>query len=185
MVFSNDQFSKKLYNELKTGDTNLIVSPFSVSAVMAMLSAGARGKTLKLIRKCFFYPSQNDLQLGYQNTLPALSSTEDYTLEVANTIFLKKDRSVLPDFQAVLRRSFLSSFQSVDFSNSHAAAGVINTWVGKKTREKIQDLINPKMISSNTFMVLVNAIYFKGDWAGKLTEDDTFLSILPAQLTFR
>ena len=40
---SNDQFSMKLYNLLKEKEGNLIMSPFSVSGVMAMVSAGAGG----------------------------------------------------------------------------------------------------------------------------------------------
>ena len=127
MSISNDQFSKKLYNELKTADSNLIMSPFSLSVVMAMLSAGARGKTLQQIRKVFYFPSQTDLQLGYKKILPALKSTEQYTLEFANTAFLMKDRSVLPYFEVVMKRSFLASFQPVDFSNTKEAAGIINT----------------------------------------------------------
>ena len=122
MAHSNDQFSKKLYNQMMKEETNLIMSPFSASAVMPMVSAGARGTTLQQITKGFSFPSQPSLQLGYQGTLPALMSTDSITLEVANTVFLMQGFSVLPDFQAVLRRSFHSSIHLINFGNRDAAA---------------------------------------------------------------
>ena len=52
----NDKFSTNLYQLLRKKQQNLIFSPFSISVVMAMLSAGAKGETLKQIKKVFFSP---------------------------------------------------------------------------------------------------------------------------------
>jgi serine protease inhibitor len=83
---SNDQFSIKLCNLLKEKEGNLSMSPFSVSGVMAMVSAGAGGNTLDQIREGLSFPSSSSLQLGYQDAIPALRSTENFTLEAANTV---------------------------------------------------------------------------------------------------
>merc|ERR1719186_1180970 len=83
---SNEQFSTKLYDVLKKDEGNLIMSPFSVSSVMAMVSAGAGGNTLQQIRSGLSFPSPSSLQLGYKDTIPALRSTDNFTLEAANTI---------------------------------------------------------------------------------------------------
>jgi len=175
---SNDEFSMVLYNLLKEEEGNLIISPFSVSAVLAMLSAGAQGSTLQQIRSGLSFPAQASLLLGYQDTIPALRSTENFTLEAANTVFAMKDFSVLPEFQELLHRSFHASMQSLDFGDSHAAARMINNWVGKMTNEKIKHLINADMLNALTRLVLVNAIYFKGSWASKfdpkLTKEQEF-----------
>ena len=40
----------------------------------------------------------------------------------------------------------------------------INGWVGKKTRNKIKDLIDPSNLDAYTVFVLINAIYFKATW---------------------
>merc|ERR1712106_750372 len=65
-----------------------------------------------------------------------------------------------------------------DFGDSHAAARMINNWVEKMTRDKIKHLIKADMLNSLTRLVLVNAIYFKGDWASKFdakkTADEDF-----------
>eukprot|EP00091_Calanus_sinicus_P022757 TRINITY_DN7372_c0_g1_i4.p1 TRINITY_DN7372_c0_g1~~TRINITY_DN7372_c0_g1_i4.p1 ORF type:complete len:157 (+),score=22.83 TRINITY_DN7372_c0_g1_i4:68-538(+) len=53
---SNDKFSLKLYDLLKIKKGNLLMSPFSMSAVMAMVSEGARGETLSQIMNGFSFP---------------------------------------------------------------------------------------------------------------------------------
>ena len=44
---------------------------------------------------------------------------------------------------------------------------LINDWVKDSTKEKIKDLFQPSSFNQNTSIVLVNAIYFKGDWTNK------------------
>ena len=55
----------------------------------------------------------------------------------------------------------------VDYSNSAAAAGIINDWVSEKTDGLIDTLISPDMISDLTLLTLVTAILFKGKWEEK------------------
>jgi len=180
---SNDQFSKSFYDLLRKEEGNLIMSPFSVSGVMAMVSAGARGNTLDQIMSGLSFPAPGTLQLGYKDTIPALRSTENFTLEAANTVFAMKDFSVLPEYQELLHNSFHASIQNVDFGDSELAARMINNWVGKMTMDKIKHLIKADMLNALTRLVLVNAIYFKGDWDAKfdqkLTKDQDF-SVSPS-----
>ena len=60
-----------------------------------------------------------------------------------------------------------SILQETDYNDGEASAQLINDWVEKKTQSKITDLIKPEWLNSFTRLVLVNAIYFKGDWASK------------------
>ena len=63
--------------------------------------------------------------------------------------------------------------QETDYSDGTASARLINDWVEKITQSKIKDLIKPDMLNSLTRLVLVNAIYFKGDWASKFDVKNT------------
>jgi serpin B len=69
--------------------------------------------------------------------------------------------------------------ETVDFIHDHESArGKINAWVSDKTRTRIPELIGSGVLHDDTRFVIVNAIYFKGDWAGefdaKQTRDETF-----------
>jgi len=49
----------------------------------------------------------------------------------------------------------------------------INQWVEDKTNAKIKDLLPDGTINSMTAAVLVNAVYFKGDWLNKFDPNST------------
>ena len=63
--------------------------------------------------------------------------------------------------------------QETDYSDGKASAKLINDWVEKITQDKIKDLIKPDMLNALTRLVLVNAIYFKGDWKSKFDAKKT------------
>ena len=61
----------------------------------------------------------------------------------------------------------------MDFGQAVQSAAAINQWVKEQTNNKIQNLIGPESISSMTKLILVNAIYFKGDWEVKFDKSKT------------
>lgn len=50
---------------------------------------------------------------------------------------------------------------------------MINNWAEKKTHGKITNIIKENDLGSTTKLVLVNAVYFKGDWATRFSEGAT------------
>ena len=70
---------------------------------------------------------------------------------------------------------FIASFCDLLFfsSDSAGSADLINSWVAENTARKITQIIPPGILDSMTRLVLVNAVYFKGDWSKKFDPYDT------------
>jgi len=162
-----NKFSTKLFDLLRKKYQNLVFSPISIFYVIFMLGFGARGETLRQIEKVLLLPPSHTLQAEYKNIIPAIGSTDDFTLEMANKLFVKRNFPILVDYQKMLRQFFGSDIKTMDFEDSEAAADTINDWVEERTKDKIKDLIQPDMIDEDTSLVLVSAIYFKSNWAKK------------------
>lgn len=57
--------------------------------------------------------------------------------------------------------------------DASGATDLINRWVADNTAQKITKLIPPGVLDHLTRLVLVNAVYFKGDWQKKFDVKDT------------
>ncbi|XP_017767977.1 PREDICTED: antichymotrypsin-2-like isoform X7 [Nicrophorus vespilloides] len=176
----NNDFTMKVFNEIsKKHPGNLIYSPISVHTILSLLQQGAEGQTAKVMSDVLQIPELKTLSAdGFQSLMSYLNGIQNVTLEIANKVYVKNDVTLKPSFSQIATNSFYSEAQALDFSQSEAAAKAINDWVSLKTHDKIKDLISPDSLNDLTRMVLVNAIYFKGDWANqfdkKFTTKDKF-----------
>lgn len=70
-----------------------------------------------------------------------------------------------------------SNFEENEFDfhrgNSGGAVEVINSWIAEKTNNKIPKLISENDVNRHTELILINAVYFKGDWLKKFDTDST------------
>src|SRR5260370_19157156 len=66
VVKGNNAFAFDLYGKLRDKDGNLFFSPYSISAALAMTSAGARGPTLDEMEKTLHYPPQEQLHPAFR-----------------------------------------------------------------------------------------------------------------------
>ena len=99
--------------------------------------------------------------------------SENFTLSIANKIFLGVNFSPKETFLSQIREDFSSEVSEIDFAKSKKAATTINNWVAKETNNKIKRLVSPILFDKFTTMVLVNAIYFKANWAKKFDKKAT------------
>ncbi|KAG7242261.1 hypothetical protein INR49_024030 [Caranx melampygus] len=91
-----------------------------------------------------------------------------YALSVANRLYGEQSYQFVKDFLRLTRKHYQAELKSVDFKTKSEEARVnINSWVEKQTQGKIQDVLAKGMVDDMTRLVLVNAIYFKGNWKKK------------------
>jgi serpin B len=180
LVAGNSAFGLDLFRKLATGKQSVFFSPFSISAALAMTSAGAKGKTLDEMRTVLRLPDEAHPTfgklLGFVNGTPEVKRKHE--LVVANALWGMKGYPWRKDFLELLQKSYRADLSEVDFNNPEPARAQINEWVEKQTKEKIKELIPEGGLTPLTRLVLANAVYFKGNWADKfdkaLTQDAPF-----------
>jgi len=175
---NNNAFAFELYQEIIQKEKgNVFFSPFSISTALAMTYAGANGETANEMAKTMhFGANTEDFHLSYGKYLSTLEKNAkgNIQLNIANRLWGEKNYTLLPDFVALNKQAYNSPLQQVDFAgNPDGSSQEINTWVAAKTEERIKDLIPPGAITTDTRLVLTNAIYFKGDWLYQFKKKDT------------
>jgi serpin B len=173
-----NDFALKLYNKLAAGkNENLFASPFSILTAMAMCHAGAKSDTASQLKDLLALSKLNDqeiLDLSNKHLTNINSNLgSDITIKTANKIYPRHGFQIKTDFIEKLTKHFRSEIEQVDFDKSTEAAKTINDWVAKQTNDKIKDLVGADSLNELTRLVLVNAIYFKGNWLQKFDTAQT------------
>jgi serpin B len=177
IVQGNNQFAFDLYHRLNKKETgkNIFFSPVSISTVLAMTYAGARGETEKqMATTLHFALDQKRLHPAFSELMKGVESGKGYKLNIANALWGQQGYSFLKDFIGITKTYYGAGFKEVDFKNHTEESRVaINRWVEEKTKDKIKDLIQNGVLTKDTRLVLTNAIYFKGSWLSKFESTDT------------
>jgi serpin B len=170
LVAGNNAFAFDLYQALGKGEDNLLYSPYSLSEVMAMVYAGARGETEQEMANTLHYtlpqeylhPVINALDLDLrERSAPA-------TLSIANAVWGQKGYAYQPEYLDLLEQNYGAGMRIVDFGAENVA-NTINRWVSDETKGRITDIVNKVQGP----LVLVNAIYFYGEWVKSFDEELT------------
>ncbi|XP_063991147.1 uncharacterized protein LOC135169781 [Diachasmimorpha longicaudata] len=164
------KFSSEFYKVVADNDKkNLICSPLSVSMVLSMLTYGAREKTERELKTVLNFSDNETInKSGYQLLIDALNSIKSVQLKLANRIFVDNSLKINQEFQELTETYFRSASQNVDFKNTVEASNTINNWCQEKTNGRITNVVEPAGLNG-VQLVLVNAVYFKGNWKMKFS----------------
>lgn len=161
-------FTWSLYGVIdKTGNT--CVSPYSIATVLLFLMLGTRGQSKYQISSAVLKNNQLPDDENFQkfkelNAMMLTGNNGGVELNIATKVFISDRFTLQDDVKAKAKKFFKSDIGHKDFSKSKMAAKFMNTWIAKNTNHKIKNLILEKWLNSFTVMVLVNAVYFKGEW---------------------
>ena len=156
---SNCSFQISLFNEInksKKGQ-NLIISPLSIFQILSLTANGARDQTqLEMIQTL-----QNE-DIEYLNSInyEILETSKNFkTVEIANAVMSK----FIPNQEFLdVSEKYCASFQILE------SVQQVNGWCNEKTHGKIPKILDE--LNSSIVMILLNAVYFKGDWKSKFSE---------------
>ncbi len=175
IVRTDNGFGLNLLQALHTAtpDSNIFISPISVSMALGMTRNGADGATLDAFNVVLEKTglTETEINAAYRTLIDLLTTLDPkVNLQIANAIWSRQGFAVEADFLETNQATFDAEIDALDF-NDPGAVNIINQWVDEKTQGKINKLIEE--IGADTVMLLVNAIYFQGTWLYQFDPDET------------
>jgi len=150
------------------------VSPYSATVALAMAYNGARNQTKEQIAKALHISDVSTEEFNRQIVATELSISEtgddDTQYLSANSLWVDKDFQIYSTYEELCRNIFNAEAVSLFFKDP-ATLEAINKWVAEKTQDKISELL--KALDPLDVVVLINALYFKGNWACQFDEPYT------------
>lgn len=180
VVQSCNDFALSAFMQLVANhpEKNVIFSPVSLNIALRMVAGGAKENTLSQI--CKAACSDEDPLFIHSNIKDLLSvykpKNKDIDLQIANGIWIQEKYPVLPEFLELTQNLYAAPCKSVDFTdtkNRIKTKTEINQWVAEQTKGNFQNLLDDKAFSANSKLVIINAIFFKGNWLHPFSTDLT------------
>lgn len=176
VVESDNKFGLKLFREIvkQDEDSNVFISPLSISMALGMTYNGAEGATEEAMRNVLELAglTEQEINESYRSLIDLLTQLDPQVIfEIANSIWCREGFPVKEEFININQTYFDAEVATLDF-NKPDASKTINGWVDEKTHGKITKIV-PDEIDPETVMFLINAIYFKGTWTCEFDEEDT------------
>jgi len=181
LITNNNDFAFNLFRQAR-GETSSIMSPLSITFALGLLNNAAAGQTLEEINRTLGF---GEAGAGAINAFCKKMLDEANTLDektkalIANTIFVNEGLG----YQ--LQNGFIekaNEFYNAQPQNRNFLDGetmdVINQWASDHTEGMIPNVLDKDTFNPLAVSYLLNAIYFKGEWADPFdvanTKDETF-----------
>ncbi|KAG8133240.1 hypothetical protein E2320_011050 [Naja naja] len=101
-------------------------------------------------------------------------STKNVLLSNVNQLYGDKSVSFQRDFSESMKKYYKVEPQTVNFQETaDDARKEINAWIEQQTAGKILSLLNEGSINPFTRLIMVNVLYFKGNWSNTFKKEDT------------
>jgi serpin B len=148
---------------------NFVLSPYSGMAALGMTLNGAAGATRTGMQQALGLAGQtveqsNAMFKGLTGYL--LGADPKVTVRTANSVWAAEGLTVRPAFAEAVRDAFDAEARTARFGTVEATRA-INAWASEKTAGRIPKVFDDGQPTSATVMLLMNALYFKGQWAAR------------------
>jgi len=167
------QFNLDLLKELSQKEENVFYSSFSINQALTMAYFGAEGDTQSEINDMLGYAGLTiqDIAAYQKYLLETYEDPGDTTFYSANSMWIDDQLIVKDSYINTMFENFDSEVMNIDLQ-SNQAVDKINGWIDDKTNGLINKLFDDEF-DAMTALILMNAIYFKGQWTVPFDEDLT------------
>lgn len=159
----------KILNELIEVNLgqNIVISPTTISVLLAMALLGSVGVTFEEIVKVIGFSSDvvsyRNHHVEFGQLLESLAADSSTKTSYANAIFVDNNSRLRDLYKEFTEKVYKGLITNVDFRNAAVTRDFINDWVKEHTNEKIPSFLNDPL-PTDTEVVLLSALYFSGAW---------------------
>ena len=175
-------FAADLYRKaasVQPADENVVLSPWGVANLFAMLQTGARGDTAKGMAFALQLggvepPEPDETAATFRESRTNLerAANDDVALELSDSLWLKPGFALSESFRSLARDAFGADVRLTWMGAKGREA--INAFVAEKTHDRIKDLIQPPVLDDPlTRLVAVDTVYLKAKWDMPFEKDAT------------
>ena len=175
-------FAARLYGTAVSAapaDKNIVLSPWGVANLFAMLQTGARGDTAKGMAFALQLggaeppaPEETAATFHEARTNLERAANDDVALELSDSLWLKPGFALSESFRSLARDAFDADVRFTWMGAKGREA--INAFVAEKTHDRIKDLIRPPVLDDPlTRLVAVDTVYLKAKWDMPFEKDAT------------
>ncbi|XP_063379500.1 antichymotrypsin-2-like isoform X2 [Cydia fagiglandana] len=143
---------------------SFVCSPISALMPLGKLALGATGTCRSQLEEAVGVRSRSELKKSFQSLLAGLRSLSGVKLTVCSRIYVSKEHTLKPEYTRDAKEIFKSTIKRINMNKPDKVARKINSWVKDKTKNLIPEIIQPNSISPHASVILVNAVYFSGNW---------------------
>jgi serpin B len=171
---ANNKVAFKFLSEtLKTNNKeNVIISPLSLSTILALTQNGAVRNTKEEMLKALELQGLDDSTINesYRNIIAHFNSLKGIETKIGDSIWIRKNADVKKELISVGKNYYEAEINEVDFTKKNTVDAV-NKWVSGRTAGKINKMMDS--FEDDTYMTIINTVYFKGKWNNPFTERST------------
>lgn len=175
------RFTAQVLQAARTEPANLVMSPFSIQVALSMVRNGAAGRTAEEMDEVLhigdlaaYNAEVNSLCQIVEARSRQIDKDREVRVELANSLWGQQDLDFAEPFLDALAQYYGAGMTLADFeSDAAGAVEAINDWTEERTHGRIPEIVSTDLVTADTRLVLVNALYLKAPWARPFPEAAT------------
>lgn len=171
-VDGNNKLGLRILQSL--GDQNVLLSPISLNLVLHMVLMGARGRTAYQMSAQLGNPSSDLMGELLRRMSSSAGANRATAFDHASAVLIQEGAPFNQSYYRAINQLFGANLATVQFGEGRGADVVkeVNEWASRKTRGRITQFLEQPPEES-TKMLILSAMYFKGDWKTKFDPEFT------------
>jgi serine protease inhibitor len=171
---ANNKVAFKFLSETLKANSkeNIIISPLSLNTILALTQNGAAGNTKEQMLSALELQGSDDntINESYRNIIAHFNSLKSIETKMGDSIWIRKNAHVKKELIEIGKNYYEAEINEVDFTKKNTV-DTVNKWVSDRTAGKINKMLDS--FENDTYMALINTVYFKGKWSDPFTESST------------